>query len=184
VPSIRVTRCLDNRAEGQSDDSPRAMELHRLRARALHEMLDDDENWKVVYWGDTDDSRPHEEVELFLEVWQQAVQHAPAIKPVLGHLGDVLLHVGMEVPLAMILHNLVERFRQRAEQKHIARVEVSEGSTTIVCDPGYETRVVITSTVMIPDTKMPPSPIEVPVLVPLSRMSEVAKVLARPKRKR
>jgi len=38
---VGVYRRLDNRAEGLSDDSPRAVELHNRRKKALHDALED-----------------------------------------------------------------------------------------------------------------------------------------------
>jgi hypothetical protein len=48
---LRVYRRLDNRFEGLSDDSPRALELHNRRKGALHDVLDSQNGIEVVDWG-------------------------------------------------------------------------------------------------------------------------------------
>lgn len=184
---IRVTRRLDNRSEGLADDSPRAMDLHRLRAQALHEIFDHEQDWKVVQWGDTDDTRPHEDVTLFVSFLHHVAQHAPILNAALGLLGDVLLHVGMEVPLAIAMEKLVKRFREKGEENALAQATIEEGPVTLCCSPRQETIVYISSRVAIPDApksrRGPASSVAVPVLVPLSKVNEVAKVLASKKSK-
>jgi hypothetical protein len=63
-----VYRRLDNRTEGLSDESPRALELHIRRRDALHEVLSGVAGWTVESWGDTDDPQPHELVDLIVAI--------------------------------------------------------------------------------------------------------------------
>lgn len=66
---VKVYRRLDNQDLGLSDDSPEAWELHRRRAKALHDILDNQPGLRVVNWDRTDDTeRAHEWVELWLAV--------------------------------------------------------------------------------------------------------------------
>jgi hypothetical protein len=44
---LTVYRRLDNRLEGQDDNSPRAVELHALRSQALHDVFDKDLTWQA-----------------------------------------------------------------------------------------------------------------------------------------
>ena len=46
--TLGVYRRLDNRFEGLSDDSPRALELHNRRKDALHAVLDVEPNIQVT----------------------------------------------------------------------------------------------------------------------------------------
>lgn len=71
--TLGVYRRLDNRFEGLSDHSPRALELHNRRKDALHSVLDGDRTIRVMDWGDTDDSHPHEYVEAALGAAATAV---------------------------------------------------------------------------------------------------------------
>lgn len=64
---LNVYRRLDNRLEGLDDQSPRGIELHTVRASALHEALDDDPHILIASWGCTDDTKSHELVHLLLE---------------------------------------------------------------------------------------------------------------------
>jgi hypothetical protein len=73
-----VFRRLDNRFEGLPDDSERALELHRLRREALHDVLDNQGVVQVIIWGDTDDTKSHEYVEIIL-----SAIGATIIKPIL-----------------------------------------------------------------------------------------------------
>jgi hypothetical protein len=66
--SLVVYRRLDNRTENLPDDSPRAIELHEMRRRALHEVLDKVDGPRVVVnWGKTDDTNAHEWVQLVID---------------------------------------------------------------------------------------------------------------------
>lgn len=65
---LSVYRRLDNRSEGLPDDSPRAIELHKRRADALHETLAEVDGWRIESWGLTDDVQPHELVDLIIAV--------------------------------------------------------------------------------------------------------------------
>jgi hypothetical protein len=72
---LDVERTLDNRLklDDWQDQSPLAWEEHRRRAAVLHELFDDDGDWRVTDWGDTEDQeRTHELVRLALEWLQQA----------------------------------------------------------------------------------------------------------------
>lgn len=63
---LGVYRRLDNRFEGLPEDSPRAVELHQRRQRALHAVLDNVPGLVVVNWGSTDETQPHEYVDVVL----------------------------------------------------------------------------------------------------------------------
>lgn len=56
--TLGVFRRLDNRSEGESDDSPRAVELHNRRKDALHAIFNQGGPIQVLDWGDTVDERP------------------------------------------------------------------------------------------------------------------------------
>ena len=73
-----VYRRLDNRLEGLPDDSPQALELHNRRRATLHEVLDGNPGWIVPHWGKTDDTVPHEWVELVVEFVRQIAEN-PAV---------------------------------------------------------------------------------------------------------
>jgi hypothetical protein len=96
--SVSVYRRLDNRNEGFGDDSPRALELHNRRGVALHDALDGQTNWRVVDWGKTDDTKPHELIELCLEILKSAYFQTFAL-PVLTYIGGRLLDAAIDKSL-------------------------------------------------------------------------------------
>src|SRR5215217_7585024 len=102
---LGVYRRLDNRLEGLSDDSPRAVELHDLRKDALHEVLDDDPLWIVEDWGYTNDSKAHEYVTLRLHLRQYDVEISENVvkKPSLTYLGEALNSCALEPPLTQAI---------------------------------------------------------------------------------
>ena len=74
---LGVYRRLDNRFENLPDDSPRGLELHYRRRDALHAALDEAPGLRVTNWGQTDDTRSHEYVELILQCFATAA--VPAV---------------------------------------------------------------------------------------------------------
>lgn len=133
--SILVYRRLDNRNEGLGDDSPRALELHNRRRAALHDALDGQANWRVVDWGKTDDTKPHELIELFLEISKSAYFQAFAL-PVLTYIGGRLLDAAVDKGLVEPVKNLIARLRGKQEKEEILDFEIRlpDGSS-IRCYP-------------------------------------------------
>jgi hypothetical protein len=135
--TMTVCRRLDNRHEGVSDDSPRATELHKLRARALHDVLDKDEAWEVFTWGDTDDVKPHEWVELWLNLKEVVGQVAPLAVPALVYTGKVLLEAGISTAATEAVKRLMARFRKKQKDNQLRDVTLTfpDGATNISCHP-------------------------------------------------
>jgi hypothetical protein len=130
-----VYRRLDNRAEGRSDDSPRALELHDRRKMALHEALEGVDVWSITSWGDTDHSRPHEFVELFLALAASAQFKALAV-PALTFVGGLLVKEGVKAATAEAVKTLIARLRPKQQEKKILDflIRLPDG-THIRCDP-------------------------------------------------
>jgi hypothetical protein len=97
---LGVYRRLDNRAEGLDDNSPRALELHNRRKEALHSIFAENSAFVVNDWGKTDDTKPHEFVELFL---------VPA--------GAVALHYAIVPGLKWVALKLAEKAVESAYSK-------------------------------------------------------------------
>jgi hypothetical protein len=136
---IGVYRRLDNRAEGLSDDSPRAVELHNRRKHALHDALDSSPVWKVEKWGYTDDdTRTHEFVELATLIISDPTFQSVAI-PALGYIGGKLLEIPVDMFLIDPIKELINRLRGKQKQEGIQdfHVRLPDG-TTIRCDPADE----------------------------------------------
>lgn len=133
---LTVCRRLDNRVEGLDDDSPRAAELHLLRSRALHDILDRDPAWAVGNWGDTDDVRPHEWVELWAELRDVATIVAPVAIPALVYVGRVLLDTGVSAAAVEGIKRLFAKFRKKQEEGQTSDVTMTfTDETTVSCQP-------------------------------------------------
>jgi hypothetical protein len=73
-----VYRRLDNRSEGQSDQSPQAFELHLMRKEALHDALGGVDGLEVD-WREADDTKSHELALLFVSAALNPHVHTVAI---------------------------------------------------------------------------------------------------------
>lgn len=132
---LLVYRRLDNRFENLSDDSPRALELHNRRRDALHSVFDDASEVKVVAWGDTDDVRPHEIVELSLAGVAGAA-FTYAIVPGLQWLAKKLAEKAVDTTLSELAKAVVAKLRSKQEAKQLLDFEISmPDGTRISVDP-------------------------------------------------
>ena len=132
---LGVYRRLDYRAEGLGDDSPRALELHNLRKRALHEVFDHEPNIQVIDWGNTDDEHPHEFVELVLSIaGSAAFQYV--IVPGVKWLGNKLAEKAIDAAVIELVKAIVARLRPKQEEKQILdfALKLPDG-TVIAVDP-------------------------------------------------
>jgi hypothetical protein len=132
---LGVYRRLDNRAEGLGDDSPRALELHNLRKDALHEVFDSDPAIRVADWGDTDDIRPHEFVEIVLGATVTSVFRY-AIIPGVKWLGKKLAEKAIDATLSEAVKTIFSRLRPKQESKQLLNfvLKLPDG-TQIAVDP-------------------------------------------------
>jgi hypothetical protein len=133
--TLGVYRRLDNRFEGLSDDSPRALELHNRRKDALHAVLDGDPIIRVTDWGDTDDLRPHEYVEVLLGAAATAVFQY-AIVPGVKWLGLKLAEKAVDTTLSELAKAVVAKLRPKQEAKQLLdfTIKLPDG-TQIAVDP-------------------------------------------------
>ena len=116
--TLGVYRRLDNRSEGLSDDSPRALELHIRRKDALHAVLDSDSTILVANWGDTDDSRSHEYVEIVLGAAATAVFQY-VIVPGVKWLGLRLAEKAVDTAIGELAKAVVAKLRPKQESKQL-----------------------------------------------------------------
>ena len=134
--TLAVFRRLDNRFEGLSDDSPRALELHNRRKEALHDAFDGDLVIRVTNWGKTDDARPHEEVDVDLVVQAAAAVFHYAIVPGVKWLGLKLAEKGIDTALGEIAKAIVAKLRPKQEAKELLDFVLTlPDGTKIAVDP-------------------------------------------------
>lgn len=133
--TLRVYRRIDNRFEGLSDDSPRALELHNRRKDALHAVLDRDPVIRVSAWGKTDHSSPHEFVEIALAAAASAV-FKYAIVPGIKWLGSKLAEKAVDTALGELAKAIVAKLRPKQEAKELLDfiLKLPDG-TQIAVDP-------------------------------------------------
>jgi hypothetical protein len=142
--ALGVYRRLDNRFEGQSDDSPRALELHNRRRAALHEAFEG-KSLMVVAWGETDDTRPHEFVELALGAAASAV-FSYAIVPGIKFLGDKLAEAAVDHATSEAVKAVVSWLRPKQEEKRLLDFVISlPDGTRINVDPPDRTATITVS---------------------------------------
>jgi len=139
-----VYRRLDNRFEGLSDDSPRALELHIRRKDALHAALGGDSGIRVVDWGEANDSRPHEYVEVVLGAAASAVFQY-VIVPGVKWLGIKLAEKAVDTALSEIAKVIVARLRPKQESKQLLdfRIQFPDGTVISVDPPDRLARITI-----------------------------------------
>jgi hypothetical protein len=129
-----VYRRLDNRFEGLSDDSPRALELHNRRKLALHDVLDGEESIDVR-WGCTDDEQSHESVELILIPLASTV-FTYVIVPGLKYVGEKLAEKAIDEGTSEIAKWLISKLRPQQESKKILDFGITlPDGTKIIVDP-------------------------------------------------
>jgi hypothetical protein len=132
---LGVFRRLDNRQEGLPDDSPRALELHNRRKAALHSVFDRESDIRVADWGQTDDSKSHEFVELSLAAVAGAAFHY-AVVPGLQWLGQKLAEKAVDTALAEVAKAVVAKLRPKQEAKQVLDIHIAlPDGTTIRVDP-------------------------------------------------
>ena len=134
--SIEVYRLLDNRAEGLSDDSPRGLELHKLRQAALHEVLDGDPAIHVTRWGDTDDTQSHELVTVSLTILGTTVMNY-AVTAAGKWLADKLTEKAFDLTLGQALKKIVALFMEKQDLKELNdfTIKLPDGSWIAVRPP-------------------------------------------------
>jgi hypothetical protein len=133
--TLGVYRRLDNRFEGLSDNSHRALELHNRRKDALHGVFDGDPILQVTDWGETDDSHPHEYVEILLGAAATAVFQY-AIVPGIKWLGLKLAEKAVDTALSELAKVVVAKLRPKQEAKQLLDfiIRLPDG-TRIAIDP-------------------------------------------------
>ena len=133
--TVGIYRRLDNRFEGLSDDSPRALELHNWRREALHEVLDNSKSVRVLDWGYTDDTVPHEYVEVVLGAAVSAA-FSYAIVPGVKFLGKKLAEKAIDHATSEMVKALVSWLRPKQEEKKVLDfvIKLADG-TMIQVDP-------------------------------------------------
>ena len=142
--SLLVYRRLDNRAEGLADDSPRALDLHNQRKQALHEVLDQQSGVTVLDWGQTDDTAPHERVQIIIAVARSRV-FAYAIKPSIQFVAKKLAEKGVDEVSSQLVNWLISELRPKQDSKAILdfQIKLRDGTWINVRPPDMNATITI-----------------------------------------
>jgi hypothetical protein len=133
--TLGVFRRLDNRFEGESDESPRAVELHNRRKDALHAIFGPGAPVQVLDWGDTDDTRPHEFVTLTLASLSGAV-FTYAVVPGLKWLGEKLAEKAVDEGASELIKYLVSKLRRPQDAKQFLNFSIQlQNGIQVAVDP-------------------------------------------------
>ena len=116
---VHVCRHLDDYSEGFQTAAMHAAEFHVLRARALHDIFDEDPVCEVVSWGDTDDVKSHEWVELVVKFRELAADIAPVTIPAMLYIGKVLLDAGISATAAEGIKRILSMGRKKQQDGSI-----------------------------------------------------------------
>jgi hypothetical protein len=144
---LGVYRRLDDRFAGLSDDSPRALELHKRRRAALHDVLDNEKSIEVLDWGYTDDSQPHEFVEITLGALASAA-FTYVLAPGLKYVAEKLAEKTSDQAASEVARWLIAKLRLKQELKEILdfQIRLPDGTTIQVDPPDRYARISIAFT--------------------------------------
>ena len=133
---LGVYRRLDNRFEGIPDDSPRGFELHTRRKNALHDVFDGEHTVAVVDWGQTDDARSHEFVELSVVGVVAPALFQYAVVPGLKYVAEKLAQKAVEESAAQLVKWVISKLRPKQQAKELLDFEIRlPDGTRISVDP-------------------------------------------------
>lgn len=142
--TLGVFRRLDNRLEGLSDDSKRALELHNLRKETLHEVLDNQEIFQVIDWGFTDDTQSHEYVEIVLGVIATTVIQPLIIKG-LKALGKKLAEKAIDEATSEFIKWIISKLTKKQKEQKILdfNIKLPDGTLFKIDPPQGKSEITI-----------------------------------------
>lgn len=116
---------------------------HERRKQALHEIFDQQTGVLVADWGRTDDTEPHEYVELVLEIVSRPEVVAAAL-PVVVYIGGIVSNAAGSL-LADAVKALLPKLRAKQQEKDVQSVHifVPGGIRLIIVPQGTGARVTV-----------------------------------------
>lgn len=135
--SLGVFRRLDDRflELSEADTSKMALALHNKRKNALQDVLKDEKVLKVSDWGDTNDNKPHEFVEIILGIVGKTVFDY-ALVPGLKYVGKKLAESAVDEAINESVKWVISKLRGKQESKEILNFQIKlPNGTTINVDP-------------------------------------------------
>lgn len=133
--TLGVFRRMDNRTEGLPDGSPEALELHRQRREALHEVFDKEKGMEVLEWGGANDDVAHELVTLALAV-KGPLAVDRGLPSFIKELGEKLAGAGVDKTWTGASQWLVAKLWPKQKEKKILDFHIQlPGGARIKVDP-------------------------------------------------
>lgn len=134
-----------------SDDSQRALELHIRRRDALHEAMSGVEGWTVESWGDTNDTQPHELVDLIIVIASNPHVQTALVSGATGASLE-LVKAGLGEFASETVKALLDRLIPKQKEQKILDFSITlPDGTFIRVNPNSEVNVTV------PGAKHPPS---------------------------
>jgi hypothetical protein len=132
---LGVYRRLDNRVEGLSDDSTRAVELHNRRKHALHDIFDQEAQLQIIDWGLTDDETSHEFVTILMSALG-SVAFTYVVVPGLKFVAEKLAEKAIDESATAIVKWLIAKLVREQKAKSISNflIKLPDG-TCIEVEP-------------------------------------------------
>ena len=111
------------------------------RKAALHDVLDEQDAPTVLDWGHTDDSQPHEYVELIIEGAKIALKYV--IVPGLKFVAEKLAEKGIDEGSSEIVKWFISKLRPKQESRQILDflIELPNGTKIRVDPPGENAQI-------------------------------------------
>lgn len=132
---IGVFRRLDNRFDGLDDNSDQALDLHNLRKKALNDVFDKKSTIQVIDWGNTNDTIPHEYVELILTTITSSII-LPFIIKGIKELGKKLVEKAIDETTSELVKWVITKLIKKQKEQKILdfNIKLKDG-TLITVDP-------------------------------------------------
>lgn len=142
---IGVYRRFDTDLVPTGDDGEKELALHLIRKKALHEVLDNENNVKVSDWGTTDDTSPHEYVEILLGIAGSATFNY-VIVPGIKFIAEKFAEKVIEESATEFVKWMVSKMRPKQEAKEVLdfRIDLPDGTSVSIDPPDRDATISIT----------------------------------------
>lgn len=107
-----ITLWVCRRQTGKESD----LELHNMRKNALHNSLENIDGLDIQDWGKTDDTQPHEWVEIIIFGWEII---SPVVVPALELFGKELLKAGVSIIAVKTIKKVIQNVSKHQEKEEM-----------------------------------------------------------------
>ncbi|WP_020529349.1 hypothetical protein [Flexithrix dorotheae] len=142
---IGVYRRFDTDLVPTGNDGEKELALHLKRKKALHEVLDNENNVKVSDWGTTDDTSPYEYVEILLGIAGSATFNY-VIVPGIKFIAEKFAEKVIEESATEFVKWMVSKMRPKQKAKEVLdfRIDLPDGTSVSIDPPDRNATISIT----------------------------------------